>query len=357
MKKRLTAVILALVLCFAPMTVNAAETLLYGDANSDGAINLKDVLTERRYLADMPTELSLTLGDCNGDGSVNMKDVLILRQYLAEVIDKIEGKQPVYTQKRLRSVTHYDENGEVFEYNFYTYNDYGGLTLLTDRSSDKELIWRQDYTYDKSHREILCVHTEDGEKGISTATSYDDKGRLSAVIKTDGQEKTVYKTTFEYGADGRLVTENDFDSAGKADGKTVFSYNEKSQLVKEETFGADGSSFGYAAFSYNDKGNTAEVKRYNAEGEFIGNEEFVYDEQGNITSHLYNDEKGLLDARVEYVYDMTYTLKWEFGYTFSEGNDRWKYVYTQKYPIRSATCYSWDDETVLWKDTYQYVDA
>ena len=350
------AFFLALALCLVPLTASAGD-LLFGDANDDGAINLKDVLTERRYLASLSTKISLTLGDCNGDGAVNMKDVLILRQYLAEIIDKIEGKEPAYTQKRLRSVFHYDGDGNNFEINFYTYNDSGDLTLVNDRLEDRTLIWRKDYTFDDKHREIRCVHTEDDVKGLITETSYDDKGRISMVEKTDSQGKTICTTTFAYNADGKLVKESYFDAAGKADGKTVYTYDSKSRLAKEETFGADGSSFGYATFAYNSKGDTSAIKRYNAAGEFIGDEQFTYDEKGNLKSHVYNDEKGLLDARIDYAYDTTYTLKWEFGYNFSQGNERWKYVYTQKYPIRSATCYNWDGKTVLWKDTYQYVDA
>ena len=61
----------------------------YGDANDDDAINMKDVVILRQYLANYDYETNtstVTIGagaDANSDGAINMKDVVILRQYLA----------------------------------------------------------------------------------------------------------------------------------------------------------------------------------------------------------------------------------------------------------------------------------
>ena len=57
--------------------------VLYGDANGDGVINMKDVLVVRKHIADLPVELDLAAADVNRDKSVNMKDVLALRQIVA----------------------------------------------------------------------------------------------------------------------------------------------------------------------------------------------------------------------------------------------------------------------------------
>ncbi len=71
------------------VTVTEAPAILYGDANEDGKINMKDVLLLRQYLAnyDYDTGVStVSIGagaDANGNGTINMKDVLLLRQYLA----------------------------------------------------------------------------------------------------------------------------------------------------------------------------------------------------------------------------------------------------------------------------------
>ena len=56
----------------------------YGDVNGDSAVNKKDSLRLKQYLAD-PTAnpIDLAAADVNGDGVVNKKDSLRLKQYLA----------------------------------------------------------------------------------------------------------------------------------------------------------------------------------------------------------------------------------------------------------------------------------
>ena len=55
-----------------------------GDANRDGAVNLKDAVVIRRYIAEgWDTEIDLNLADVNGDSTVNLKDAVMLRRYIA----------------------------------------------------------------------------------------------------------------------------------------------------------------------------------------------------------------------------------------------------------------------------------
>ena len=73
-------------------TGTQAEEILYGDANDDGAVNMKDVLILRKQLAGMMPIINMANADVNGDGSVNMKDVLELRKYLANLITTLGPK-------------------------------------------------------------------------------------------------------------------------------------------------------------------------------------------------------------------------------------------------------------------------
>ena len=63
---------------------------LLGDANDDGAVNMKDVLTMRKKLAGMEVAMNAQNADVNQDAEVNMKDVLMLRKYLAGMIKDFE---------------------------------------------------------------------------------------------------------------------------------------------------------------------------------------------------------------------------------------------------------------------------
>ena len=70
-------------------TATGADESLLGDANEDGAVNMKDVLTLRKMLASMEIAYNAQNSDVNADGEVNMKDVLMLRKYLADMIDHL----------------------------------------------------------------------------------------------------------------------------------------------------------------------------------------------------------------------------------------------------------------------------
>ncbi len=59
------------------------KTVIYGDANADGKVNVKDVLVIRKQLAKWEVAIDMDAADCNADGYVNTKDVLLLRKYIA----------------------------------------------------------------------------------------------------------------------------------------------------------------------------------------------------------------------------------------------------------------------------------
>ncbi len=67
------------------VVLEKAETeAALGDANTDGKINMADVVAVRRYLvnAEKYPLASLENADVNGDGKVNMADVVAVRRYL-----------------------------------------------------------------------------------------------------------------------------------------------------------------------------------------------------------------------------------------------------------------------------------
>ena len=59
-------------------------TVIYGDTNGDGKVNLLDLIVLRKHLAKWSVDIKLTAADCNADGKVNLMDLILLRKYLAK---------------------------------------------------------------------------------------------------------------------------------------------------------------------------------------------------------------------------------------------------------------------------------
>ena len=64
--------------------------VMLGDANDDGAVNMKDVLVMRKHIAGLDVAMNAQNADVIADGAVNMKDVLQVRKYVAGLIENFE---------------------------------------------------------------------------------------------------------------------------------------------------------------------------------------------------------------------------------------------------------------------------
>ena len=64
--------------------IETSDEKVSGDANNDGAIDLKDVVMIRRYVAGgWDVEIDTANADVNSDNAVDLKDVVMLRRYIA----------------------------------------------------------------------------------------------------------------------------------------------------------------------------------------------------------------------------------------------------------------------------------
>lgn len=59
-------------------------TVIYGDANGDGDVDLLDLIALRKYFAKWSVTIDETAADCNGNGKVDLPDLIALRKYLAK---------------------------------------------------------------------------------------------------------------------------------------------------------------------------------------------------------------------------------------------------------------------------------
>ena len=91
-KRNVIAILLALSVLVTSVTAlaggltAAADAIATrGDVNGDGAIDMKDVLLLRKFIANVGDPVDEIAADANGDGAIDMKDVLLLRKFIANM--------------------------------------------------------------------------------------------------------------------------------------------------------------------------------------------------------------------------------------------------------------------------------
>ena len=58
------------------------DTVTPGDINSDGKVNMKDLVLLQQYLNNWDVTIDERAANVNGDNKINMKDLVLLQQYL-----------------------------------------------------------------------------------------------------------------------------------------------------------------------------------------------------------------------------------------------------------------------------------
>lgn len=95
MSKKILAVLLAVIMAFGVFTVLPAsaeeaqtslkatdEKLLYGDADNNSDVNIKDSTVIQKYNANLVDTVDEKLSDVNADGEVNVKDAVFIQKYV-----------------------------------------------------------------------------------------------------------------------------------------------------------------------------------------------------------------------------------------------------------------------------------
>ncbi len=70
-------------------TIPVIETVIAGDADGDGTVNVNDAITYKLYLAGAIDELDIEACDVSGDGKLSIVDAVIIMKYLAGVTDAL----------------------------------------------------------------------------------------------------------------------------------------------------------------------------------------------------------------------------------------------------------------------------
>ena len=86
MKKQMIAGVLSVAMVFTMLPMSAfamGNNVLPGDVNSDGKVNMKDVLVLKKHLAGQKVDIDFIAADVNVDGTVNTTDLQLIKKYLA----------------------------------------------------------------------------------------------------------------------------------------------------------------------------------------------------------------------------------------------------------------------------------
>ena len=68
---------------------------MYGDVNCDGTVNMEDVTSLQKVIAELTTyeafgPMSKTNADCDGNGQGTMVDVTLIQKFIAKLISTLE---------------------------------------------------------------------------------------------------------------------------------------------------------------------------------------------------------------------------------------------------------------------------
>ena len=194
MKRGLSIFICILVLMssIGMISINADSVILKGDANSDGIIDVKDVLILRKYYVGYDVEFNFNAADYNSDSKVNAIDILLIRKKIAGIED-IENNIPANYKNVL--------SGDV-QVNQVGYETNSEKTAkLTEGSGVKKS--------DSSITSVRCYIVNEADNkvvysGVSSARKYDliTEKHVSTFdfssVKQTGKYKVVTPNGYSY---------------------------------------------------------------------------------------------------------------------------------------------------------------
>lgn len=162
--KRVLSIFLSVIMivcAFVIPNTSAESQLLKGDVNSDGIVDIRDVLLLRRYYVGYDVQINFAAADYNSDSKVNAMDILFVRKKIAGIED-IEKNVP------LSYINALSDNVQVNQIGYETNSE------KTAKLSEAFNVSKTDTTI--SSVRCYVVNSSDNSvvySGISTARKYD----------------------------------------------------------------------------------------------------------------------------------------------------------------------------------------
>lgn len=116
MMKRTICVLLTVALVLGMAVIPAsAGAVLYGDIDSNGKINNRDLGRLQQHLGDWEVDIDLIAADVDDNGKVNNRDLGRLQQYLGDWDVQLGPDEPVFPQVELPENSYdLDGKGRIF---------------------------------------------------------------------------------------------------------------------------------------------------------------------------------------------------------------------------------------------------
>lgn len=98
--KKLTGLFLLIIISLSVISAGASETtagpsIMWGDANGDGFVNINDVTCIQRHVAELETipEENRQTALVSGETTLSVQDATLIQQYLAELLERFPAEE------------------------------------------------------------------------------------------------------------------------------------------------------------------------------------------------------------------------------------------------------------------------
>lgn len=242
----------------------------------------------------------------------------------AEKTDVSMENVAVETAQIKSQLSEHFEDGKVYSYEFYEYNEDGKLIGISGENYGLNSSTVQTFTYESNVEKVIAISNIDGiESQIEYITTYEDAGNiLSEASYINGELERRVEYTY---VDGLQTSAIDFDASGVEIQKLLNEYDAQGRqtkstssyygeiydvVVTEYGEGDDYSEFTYyddtllsqrqVTYETLDDGGKVETVQEISDGVLRSTSQTVYDKDGNILEAI--NERNLVSECNETVY-------------------------------------------------------
>ncbi|MDR1171096.1 MAG: hypothetical protein LBL24_01440 [Bacteroidales bacterium] len=215
--------------------------------------------------------------------------------------EKLQYSQKLVYNAKGNKIKEYGYDGATVYSNTYQYDANDKLSEIA-YTVDNALVEKRKLKYAGNKTEIM-IYDPSNNLTFRQENSYNDKGLLTAEIKTGGKGNVVHTLDLQYNTSGGLTEEIKKRAGDKLDYQKLYYYDKENRPIKEEIINLDDTKFVSHEYQYDNLGNLIlETWRKNEKAKEASSKKIIYDSRG-----LYTEME---------CYYATYKLKSLYKYTY-----------------------------------------